>query len=78
MFSPTQITLDGRGTSGAKLAAPAGTGAAPARVPAAGSAPLASSVPTSSAASGTSTSPSSRAAVVPSGVRIVASRMGRL
>ena len=55
----------------------AGRGA-PARVTAAGSPPLASSAPTSSAASGTSTSPSSRAAVVPSGVRIVASRMGRL
>src|SRR5579872_4146780 len=67
------MILPGRGTTGAKSASAAGTGAAPSR--GRPSPPAASTSPTSAASSGTSTSPSSRAAVVPPRVLIVASRI---
>src|ERR1700722_18746184 len=67
------MILPGRGTTGAKSASAAGTGAAPAR--GRPSPPAASTSPTSAASSGTSMSPSSRAAVVPYSVRMVASRI---
>src|SRR5580693_4074197 len=67
------MILPGRGTTGAKSASAAGTGAVPSR--GRPSPPAASTSPTSGASSGTSMSPSSRAAVVPYSVRMVASRI---
>ena len=74
------MIFEGLTTTCAKSASATGTGTAPARtgasarsLPAACAA--ASSAPTSVASSGMSASPSSRAAVVPAPVRIVASRM---
>src|SRR5215510_8357671 len=69
------MTLDGLVTTGAKSASATGTGAAPPRTGTDAGSPVASSAPTSEAASGISVSASSRAAVVPAPVRIVAKRM---
>src|SRR5690349_14787949 len=69
------MTFAGLMTSGAKSASVIGTGVAPDRAGAAAGSPDASSSPTSAASSGISVSDSSRAAVVPALVRIVAKRM---